>query len=309
MLVDLDVGSWIARTIEQIPSLVNELAFLDPLPNAAKERLITDQHGEAGVAPILVPKRKSRDLTILERRGVANVLRGVRRAILPTQLPEFVKGATDLFLSRTGLVGGRLHVNRRVTQVRTALVDSVAGRIEDMPVALLNRDRDLVLGLALQLPNLLLLVFRQVGQALGLDQSSQRQSPTHLASHLLLLGFVGDHECQMVPIHPHARVVDSLLGIDALDQCRHLLDSSPYIHAVIGHHGEFRPPVTNLVRHFVRSAGKMHRVKYIPLEDVPDAVVEFDPQILVLDVPFLVADHLVQIRLDVEAQWGTGPVV
>ena len=248
-------------------------------------------------------------MTILEWRAVANVLRGVRRIILPAQLAEFVQGATDLFLSRARLVGSRLHVNRRVTQIRAALVDSVAGRIEDMPVALLNRDRDLVLGLALQLPNLFLLVFREVSQSLGLDQSSQRQSPTHLASHLFLVGFVGDHECQMVPIHPHARVVDSFLGIDALDQSRHLLDSSPYVHAVVGHHREFRPPATDLVRHFVRSTGKMHRVKYIPLEDVPDAVVEFDPQILVLDVPFLVADHLVQIRLDVEAQWGTGPVV
>ena len=279
------------------------------MPNAANKRDIAGQHGEAVIAPILVPERKRCDLTMLERRSVANVLRGVRRIILPPQLVEIVQRATNLFLSRAGLVGSRLHVNRGVTQIRTALTDSIAGRIEDMPVALLNRDRDLVLRLALQLPNLLLLVFRQVGQTLGLDQSSQCQSPTHLVSHLILLGFVSDHEYQMVPISPHACIVNSFLGIDSVDQWGHLLDSSTYIHAVIGHHREFRPPATDLVRHVVRTAGKMHRIEHRAIEDLLDAVVEFDPQFLVLDVTFLVADHLLQIRLDVEPKRGAGPVV
>ena len=61
-----------------------------------------------------------------------------------------------------------MHVDCRVRQINAARADPVAGRIEEVPVALLNRDRELLFRPCFQLAHLGLLMLSQIDEALGL---------------------------------------------------------------------------------------------------------------------------------------------
>ena len=68
-----------------------------------------------------------------------------------------------------GLIRSGVHVDRRVRQIDIARAHAVAGRIEDVAVALLDRDRELLLGPGFQLAHLGLLVLGQIDQTLGVS--------------------------------------------------------------------------------------------------------------------------------------------
>ena len=87
-----------------------------------------------------------------------------------------------------------MDVNCRVGQIDFARTDPVAGRVENMPVALLNGDREFMLGLGFHFAHLVLLMLRQIGEAFRLFQFLQGQAMIGFAVHLFLAGVVRDHE-------------------------------------------------------------------------------------------------------------------
>ena len=89
-------------------------------------------------------------------------------------------------------------------QIDALHADAVAGRIEDVPVALLDCDRELLLRPCFQLVHLGLLVLGEVGKALGLLQLPQGQTKVGLAAHLVLAGIIGNREHQIVAQRPQS---------------------------------------------------------------------------------------------------------
>ena len=102
-----------------------------------------------------------------------------------------------------------------VRQIDMASTNAVPGRIEDVPVALLNRDRELLLGPGFQLAHLGLLVLGQIEQALGLLQLPEGQTLGRPAPHLLLAGLVGDDEHQIVAQRSQGGALGALARTDS----------------------------------------------------------------------------------------------
>ena len=95
-----------------------------------------------------------------------------------------------------------MDINRRMSQIDIAGADPVAGWVENVPVALLNGDREFLLGAGFHLAHLGLLMLRQIDEAFRLFQFPQRQPIISLTAHLLLAGVVRDHESQIVSQDP-----------------------------------------------------------------------------------------------------------
>ena len=95
-----------------------------------------------------------------------------------------------------------MDIDRRVGQLDITRGDSVARWIENVSVALLNGDREFLLGASFQFAHLGLLVLRQIDETFRLFQFPQRQTMIGLAAHFLLAGLVRDHEHHIVSKHP-----------------------------------------------------------------------------------------------------------
>ena len=202
-----------------------------------------------------------------------------------------------------------MDVERRVGKVDIARADAVAGGVEHMSVALLDGDRELLLRPRLQLAHLGLLVLRQIEQALRLLQFPQRQTVAGLAAHLLLAGVVRHHERQVVAKRPQGGALRTLPGIYALDQFGHGLYRTADGHAVIGQNDKLRAAVRDLVGNVERPPGERRRLECLAAEYLADAVVELGAGFPGIDVVFLAADDLAQVRLRQKAHRRAGAIV
>ena len=111
-------------------------------------------------------------------------------------------GRPLLALPGAWLVGRGVDVDGGVSEIDPACAHAVAGRIEDVAVTLLNRNREILLGLRLELAHLCLLVLGEVLHSLGLLQLAKRE-PLHRApAHLLLAVVVGDDEHHSTLLKP-----------------------------------------------------------------------------------------------------------
>ena len=155
-----------------------------------------------------------------------------------------------------------------------------------MPVALLNGDRELLIGPGLHLAHQVLLMLRQIDEAFRLFQFPQRQTIIGLSAHLLLAGVLRDHERHIVSKHPQGRAFRAFPGVNALEQLRHVLDGSADGHAVIGQDDELRPAVADLVGNVERPAGERYRLERLASEYLADAVVDVGARFPGIDVAF-----------------------
>ena len=181
-------------------------------------------------------------------------------------------------------------------------------RIEDVPVALLDGERQLLLGPRLELAHLGPLMLGQSGEAFRLPQRAQRQPARRVAAHLRLPLLVGRREDHVVPQHPQRGAVGTLAQIEAPHQVGHLF-RRPHGHRVVGQHDEPRPPGARVVRHVEGAAGELDQVERVVPEDLPDAVVQRGAGFARVDVPLFAADDLREVRFRQEAHRRARPVV
>ena len=260
--------------------------------------------GSAGVAAELVAERQGGDLALLERRTVADVGRRVRLVLGEAQLPQITQRPHDLLLPGAGLIRGGVHVDRRVRQIDIARAHAVAGRIEDVAVALLDRDRELLLGPGFQLAHLGLLVLGQVDQLLWLLELPQGQPVVGLPPHVILAGIVSDREYQVVAERPQSGALGTLARIDSVDEFGNVFDGTPDSHRVVGQNDELRPAAADIVGDVERPLREWHRVEGLAVEDLPDAVVQLGPRFPRIHVPFLAPDDLAEGSLRRESASG-----
>ena len=143
-----------------------------------------------------------------------------------------------------------------------------ADAVEDVPVALLDGDRQLLLRTGLQIADLLLLMLREVDETIGRLQLQGQPRP-HAAPHAVAGVLVGRHEDEMVAQGSQRRTVGALVRVYPLDQLGHLVEGFADGQAVVGEHDELRAAVAHLVRHVERAAGERDGVERLALEDVP----------------------------------------
>ena len=171
LLVDPDVGRRVPWTEQQIAAPVDVVALLDAAPNAPDEDVVAHQHRQRRISPELVAQRQGRHLAFPQRRPVPHVGRRVRLVLGKTQLLEIPQRPSDLLLACARLVRRRRNVDRRVRQFRPARADAVPRGVEDVPVALLDCDRQLLFRAGLQIADLLLLIVREIDETVGLLQT------------------------------------------------------------------------------------------------------------------------------------------
>lgn len=140
-----------------------------------------------------------------------------------------------------------------------------------MPVALLDGDRQLLLGTGLEIADLLLLMLREIDETVGRLETLQGQPRPHAAPHAVGSVLVGGHEDEMVAQGPQRGTVGALVRVHPLDQLANLVDG---LANVVGEHDELRAAVAHLVGHVERTAGKRDGLERLAGEDVPNAVVE-----------------------------------
>ena len=112
-------------------------------------------------------------------------------------------------------------------EIDVARADAIAGWVEDVPVALLDRDREFLFRTGLQLADLGLLMLGKIDEALRLLQCLQGQTPNGLAPHFLLAARDRDHERQIVAQCPQGRAFRTLAGMDAVDRLGTLSTVAP----------------------------------------------------------------------------------
>ncbi len=196
-----------------------------------------------------------------------------------------------------------------VRKVHEAASEAVAGGVEDVPVCLLDGDRQLLLGTPVLLAYLILLVIGEFGQALGLLQFAQREATAAPVLHVRLAGFLGRDEHEVIAQGSERGAFGALAREDAFGQVGRLLDRRPNRHGVVGQDDELGLSVAHFVRHVERSSGEGDRVEDRALEDPADAIVQFGAGLGAVDVLFLTPDDLAQVRFGQEAQRGGGAVV
>ena len=91
-----------------------------------------------------------------------------------------------------------MHVDRRMGKIGIVRADAIAEWVEDVPAALLDRDREFLFGTGLQLADLGLPMLGEIDEALRLLQRPQGQTPNGLAPHFLLASLVRNRERQIV---------------------------------------------------------------------------------------------------------------
>ena len=164
-------------------------------------------------------------------------------------------------------------------EIGVARADAVAGWVEDVPVALPDRDREFLFGTGLQLADPGLPMLGGVDEALRLLQRPCGQTSNGLAPHFLLAARV--RERQIVAQGPQGRTFRTLAGMDAVDRLGDPLDSGAGRNAVIGQHDQLGSPVAHLVRHIERPARESDRLEHRSSEYLPYPVVELEDMLSV----------------------------
>ena len=181
-----------------------------------------------------------------------------------------------------------------------------ARRVEDVPVALLHGDRQLLLGTGLQFAHPVLLVLGQIEQTLGLLQFPQGQAAVRLAPHLVLALLVGGQEYQIVAQRPQRGTLRAFALVNPRDELGHALDGAVGGHAVVSQHSQLRTAVADFVGNVERPAGEIRRFEGLAAEYLADAVVELGAGFAGIDVALLAADDLMQIGLRQKAHRRAG---
>ena len=158
----------------------------------------------------------------------------------------------DLLLAVAGAFAGGLDVDDGVGEVAGGAVEPVLRGVEDVPVALLNRDGELLLGGALEFGELGHLVVGEVLHLVGAAQLAQCNPAQHLDAHVVDASAVGNDEDEVVAVVSEVGA-GALVAVDLLDQ---RLDAHCVARDAGGfeaEHHEVRAAAAVVVRHVVRA--------------------------------------------------------
>ena len=275
ILVDSNVRVGIAGTVEQRAASIDVNAVLDTLANRADEDLVAEQDRQRGILAELVAQRERGHLALAERSPVADIGRSVGLVLARAEFLLLAQRAQDLDLSRAGRIRCVVQRKRSMREVNLCARQPISGRIENVLIALLNRDSHLRFGPLLEFENLGFLMLGKVAQPFGFAQLSQREAANHRAAHLGHLVFVGNGKEQIVAQLAESAALGIFARENLRDQVRDALDRRTGRDSVIRHHHQPRTAVAGVVGNLPRSTGKRNHLEVIAAENTLDAVVQF----------------------------------
>ena len=161
-----------------------------------------------------------------------------------------------------------MHVEGGVREVDGACADAISRRIEHVPVALLDRDCEVVLGLRFEFAHLVLLVLCEFEQPLGPLQFLEGETFSNSSLHLGLVDLVRGHEHEVVAKRSERLAFGALAFVDRLDEVRDLVDCRLDVDGVVVQQRELWTSVTDLVRDIERTAREGDGVERLACEDL-----------------------------------------
>ena len=138
-----------------------------------------------------------------------------------------------------------MNVDRRMRQIDITGADAVPRRVEHVPVALLNGDREFLLGPRFHLAHLGLLVLRQVNEAFRLSSISRSARRRWVFRRISSLrASSATTNTRLFRNNSQGRTFRLLSArIDSLDQLGNILNRTANSHPVISQDDEFRATV------------------------------------------------------------------
>jgi hypothetical protein len=117
LLIHVDTGDRITGAEQQIASLIDVLALLDPTSDTLDEHVIADQHRQCGISSKLGAKFCRGDLPPFERRSIADIGGRIRFVLLGAQLLEIAQSTDDLLLAGSRPLRCRVDLQRAMGKI------------------------------------------------------------------------------------------------------------------------------------------------------------------------------------------------